>query len=88
MSIRRDIRGGCSLGEGEARSRHLFEFVSFLLLLEESLLRSVEVYSNMITVQLDDVYRTLVSADILTIIVSAEIFTIIVGQEYLGDVVN
>ena len=36
-------------------------------------------FSHMITVQLDDVYRTLMSIDILMIIV---------GQESLGDVVD
>ena len=79
LSIWRDVRGGCSLGEGDARGKHLFEFVSFLVLLEESLLRSVEVYSDMIAVQLDEVFLTLVSVDILTIIVR---------QESLGDVMD
>ena len=51
----------------------------FPLLLEESLLRIVEVYSDMLAVQLDDVYQTLLSVDI---------FTIIVHQELLGDVVD
>ena len=51
----------------------------FLVLLIESLLRSVEVYSDMITVQLDDVYQALVCVDILTIIIR---------QESLGDVVD
>ena len=74
MSIRRERRGGCSLGAGDARGRHLFEFISFLILLEESLLQSVEVYSDMIALQLDDVYRTLVSVDTLTIIVCQESF--------------
>ena len=61
------------------RSRHLFEFVFFLVLLEKSLLPSVEVYSDMIAVQLNDVYQTLVSVDTLTIIVR---------QESLGDFVD
>ena len=69
MSIRRDRRGVCSLGAGDTRGRHIFKFVYFLVLLEESLLRSIEVYIDMIAVQLDDVYRTLVSVDILTVIV-------------------
>ena len=42
-------------GAGDARGRHFFEFIFFLILLEESLLQSVEVYSNMIALQLDDV---------------------------------
>ena len=45
-----------------------------MVILEESLLRSVEVYSDMIAVQLDDFYQTLVSVDILTIIISQESF--------------
>ena len=66
-------------GAGDARGRHIFEFVFFLVLLEESLLQIVEVYSDMIAVQIDDVYRTLVSVDI---------FTVIVRQKSLGDVVD
>ena len=50
-----------------------------MVLLMESLLRSVEVYSDMIAVQLNDVYQTLVSVDTLTIIVR---------QESLGDFVD
>ena len=75
--MRRDSRGGCSLGAGDARGMHLFEFVFFLILLEESLLRSVEVYSDMIAVQFDDVDQTLMSVDV---------FSIIVGQQSIGDV--
>ena len=47
-------------------------FISFLVILGESLLRSVEVYSDMIAVQLDDVNRSLVGGDVLTVIVRQE----------------
>ena len=67
------------MGSGDACGRHLFEFISFLVLLEESLLQSVEVYIEMIAVQLDDFYQTLVIVDILKVIVH---------QEYLGDVLD
>ena len=77
--MRRDIRSGFSLGLGDARGRHIFEFVFFLILPEESLHRSVEMYSNVISVQLDDVDRTLMSVDV---------FSVIVGQESLRDVVD
>ena len=50
-----------------------------MVILEESLLRSVEVYSNMISVQLDYVYRTLVGVDV---------FTVILRQESLRDVMH
>ena len=61
-------------GGGCARGRHLFDFISFLVLLEESLLQSVEVYSEMISVQIDDVNRALVGSDVLTVIVRQESF--------------
>ena len=48
-----------------------------MVLLMESLLRSVEVYSDMIAVQLNDVYQRLVNLDILKVVVH---------QELLGDV--
>ena len=38
LSMRGDSRVGCCLGAGDARSRHIFEFVFFLILIEESLL--------------------------------------------------
>ena len=71
MRNRRDF---CSLGAGDVRGRHLFELIYSLVLLEESLLRSVEVYSKMIPVQLNEVYQTLVSGDVLTAIVRQESF--------------
>ena len=80
----RNRRGVSSLGTGDACSRHIFEFVSLLVLLEESLLQSVEVYRDMITVQLDDVYRTLMSGDILTVIVRQESFGDVVDQLHEG----
>ena len=84
MSIWRDRRVVCSLGAGDAHGRHLFEFVSFMVLLEKSLLRSVEVYRDMISVQLDDVYQTLVSVDILTVILRQESFRDVMDQLHEG----
>ena len=77
--MRRDSRSGCSLGSGDVCGRHIFEFVFFLILLEESLLRSFEMYSNVIAVKFDDVDRKLMSVNV---------FYIIVGKESLGDVVD
>ena len=72
MSFSRDIQCVYSLGAGDTRGRHLFEFIPFPVLLGESLLQSVEVYRDMIAVQLHDVYRTLDGVDILTVIVRQE----------------
>ena len=51
----------------------------FLILLDESLLRINEIYSDVIAVQFDDVNRTLISVDV---------FSFFLGQESLGDVVD
>ena len=84
MSNRRDRRGVCSLGAGDTCSRHLFEFIYFLVLLEESLIQSVEVYSEMIAVQLDDVNIALVSVDDWTVIVRQESFGYVVDRLHEG----
>ena len=84
MSFRRDRQSGSSLGAGDTRGRHLFEIIPFLVFLEKSLLRSVKVYSDMIAVQLDDVYQTLVSVDILTIIVRQESLKDVMDQLHEG----
>ena len=82
--MRRDSQGCCSLGADDARSRHLFDFVFFLILFEESLLRSADMYSIMIAVQLDDVYQKLVSVYISTIIVVQESLKDVVDQLHEG----
>ena len=64
---------------GDARGRDLFEFIPFLVFLEESPFLSVELYSEMVVVQLDDLNRALVIGDVLKVIV---------GQESFGDVVH
>ena len=51
----------------------------FLILLEESLLLSVEMYSNMIAVRFKYIYQTLIGVDV---------FSIIVCQESLVNVVD
>ena len=59
-------------------------FISFLVILGESLLQSVEVYSDMIAVQLDDVNRSLVRGDVLTFIVRQESFGDFMDQFHKG----
>ena len=59
---------------------HIFKFIPFMVFHKESLLRSVEVYSEMVAVQLDDVDRALVSSDVLTVIIRQESFEDVVDR--------
>ena len=61
------------------------KFISFLVLLEDSLLWSIEVYSKIIAVQLDDVNRALISGDILTVIVRQESFGDVLDRLHTGN---
>ena len=76
--------GYCSLGSGDARSRHLFGFIPFLAFHEESLIRNDEVYSDMVAVQLDDINRALVGGDVVTVIVRQESFGYVVDRLHKG----
>ena len=73
------------MGAGDTRVRHLFEFIHFLVFLEESLLQSNEVYIKMVAVQLDDVNRALVSSDVVTVIVRQESFGDVVDRIHKGN---
>ena len=73
------------MGSGDACGRHLFEFIYFLVLLEESLLQSVEVYIEMISVQIDDVNRALVRSDVMTFTLHQESFGEVFGRLHKGN---
>ena len=67
--IRRIIRRGCYQGTSNAGPGHFLEFVLFLVLLKDSILWSIKMCGEMISVQFDDVDRTCMCIDIFFIIV-------------------
>ena len=73
-SDKRNRRGVCSLGTGDAHGRHLLNLIPFLVFFKEVLFRSGYVYSEMVAVQLDEVYRALVGSDVLKFVIGEESF--------------
>ena len=74
MSRRRSSQSGCYQGAGDACAGHFFDFVLVLVLLEESLLGSIKMYRDMIAIQFDDIYRTLMRIYVFFVIVRQESF--------------